>query len=196
MMSKKAIVGPDEIFETDPKKRKTLQQGQAWGPDQWWPSKRQKTLDEQIVNYIMEHNMTFDDFIEKYAKKNIKPVVNQKREEQQRERERLRKEFEERKRVESLPQNRIPTLFMGKGAYPQSFEQAAKQFSLGDFRMVRDLALAGKLDEKLGISKDDFILWCTGVIDTKCAEQATTAPTDKDEPISILRKAVNLFRGH
>lgn len=150
---------------------------------------RRATLDEQIVDYVISNYSSAEDFVI-YFNENLKPTIEQKLKERREHRARMQAEFKEKKRIASLPENALVSAYLGKLAYPKHFEQITQKYSREDFVKVRNQILEGKLNSKLGSLKIEFQIWLNSIIDQKEPEPKS------EETDNILRKTINIFRGH
>lgn len=187
-MSKKVEgLSPKEFLKRFSRKKEP-RQDKYISEKEWYPSKAH-TLDNDIIKFALSNHLDSEGFID-YFKQNINPILEQKLEAQRLERQKTQKEFEEKKCVEALPENYIVARFFGKRAYPKQFKEVTQKYSLEDFRKLRTLVLEGRLNDKLGNRKSEFLTWINAVISEH------PEPNEIDDTPSLLRKTINVFRGH
>ena len=159
--------------------------------DKYFSSKdwhRKTTLDEQIIDFALSNHLSPEDFIA-YFNENLKPTIEKKQQEQQEEHQRRQAEFEEKKRIENLPENFIPARYIGRKAYPDHFNKMTEERPLQEFMKVRDMTVNGSLDKKLGNQKTQFLSWINAIIDQKKPQ------TNETDTPTLLKKTISLFRG-
>jgi len=169
--------------------------GEVWGPKEWYPS-RVRNLDRDIIHFALANKMSSEDFI-KYFRKDIAPDLDTEIQKQAEALEKSRQEFDEKKKIEALPENKILSCYFGRRAYPKPFEEITKQYSLEDFIKVRNLVVGGQLDHKLaeaGTDKTQFLTWLNTMISQK--QESQNVSNEVKETQHALKRLIHLFRGH
>jgi len=150
---------------------------------EFWKPKRPTTL-----KHCLSENLNPQDFVSWFMKE-VAPDVNIKLDRREQARYEAKQAFQAKQKIQNLPENRIPNLYLIHKKKPEKLEEIINNYSLNDLFKVRRLCIQNKFVTLLGASQPEFLSWLNTKISQRVQEGEPTKTTKEKLRELIFRKS-------
>jgi len=152
---------------------------------EFWKPKRPTTLKQVLTKHCLSENLNPQDFVSWFMKE-VAPDVNIELDRREQARYEAKQAFQAKQKIQNLPENRIPNLYLIHKKKPEKLEEIITNYSLEDLFRVRRLCIQNKFVTLLGAAQPEFLSW----LNTKISQRVQEGKSDHKGTKEKLRELI------